>query len=170
MKHLKPIRIVALIAIFVFSISTYGCIPHSRDQVATITQICYSIPGAKTGKQYTTRFDFLDTDDYGRKLFAFSNPEGVGIAGVFITQKYDNKYVYYYDNVSYFCTDRILEYSPEQLDALKQANDWNKPLNEEKIIKREYVNKFLLGPDRNSAIEGQDAIDAFCDTMGVDEK
>jgi hypothetical protein len=50
--------------------------------------------------------------------------------------KYDEKHIYYYDNVSFLYTIKYREYTPEQVSDLKEANDWNKPLDEEKTQKR----------------------------------
>lgn len=58
-----------------------------------ITQMCYAVPGARTGQIYTTTSDLVETDQHGRQIIAFTNPEGFG-AAVIIMQKSDYKYVY----------------------------------------------------------------------------
>ena len=43
-----------------------------------------------------------------------------------------------------------MEDTPEQLDALKDVNDWNETLDENKMIKWKLGNKFKLDTDRKS--------------------
>jgi len=174
MKHLKKIRIVPLTVIVVLLILTSltgGCFhSYPKDEVVMVTQFFYAVPGAITSDPHAIRSEYIDTDDYGRKLFAFSINTSRGILGVCILQKYDDKYVYYYDNVSYQCTEQFNSCSPEQLEALKEANDWNKAINEEKMVKREFVDRFSLWPDRKSSFDQEEAINAFYDTVGEDVK
>jgi len=154
MKYLRKVTILPLIIIFVFSISTSGCfLPYDEDRVLVVSQISYAIPGARTGDNYAIHYEFLDADEYGRKLFAFSINTSLGIAAVCVLQKNDRKYVYYYDTVSYLMTEQFNQCTPEQLEALKVANDWNKAMDEEKMIKRELVNKTTLGPSRKSDLD-----------------
>ena len=176
MNYLKRLRIVPLTVIVVLLILTSlisGCFhSYSKDEVVMVTQFCYAVPGAKVakiGEGHALRSEFIDTDDYGRKLFAFSINTSLGISAVSIMQKYDDKYVYYYDNVSYLMTEQFSQCTPEQLDALKKANDWNRAMDEEKMIKREFVNRFSLSPDRESSLDQEVAINAFYGTIGEDE-
>jgi len=85
-------------------------------------------------------------------------------------QKCDNEYVYYYDNISYLCTDYIDSYTSEQLDDLKEANDWNKTLNEDKMIKRPVNDIFHLFPARESSFDYGIAQNAFYNTISEDKK
>jgi hypothetical protein len=174
MNHHKRFGIVPLIAVIILLISTSGCFhSYSKDKVAIVSEFCYAVPGAKVakiGEGYALRSEFIDTDDYGRKLFAFSINTSLGISAVCILQKDDDKYVYYYDNVSYLMTEQFNLCTPEQLDALKDANDWNEAIDEEKMVKREFVNRFSLSPDRESTLDQQAAINAFYDTIGKEEK
>lgn len=166
MQRTHKTRITVLFAVLLIAIAMCGCIPYTRDRVAILTQMCNAVPGALTGRLYTTTYDRLETDDYGRQIIAFINPERFG-AAVFIMQKSDSRYVYYYDTISYQRLERRDSYTEEQLDDLKAANDWNLPLDESKMIKREHFNIFHLSPTRKSAIEWEAARDAFTATMGT---
>lgn len=91
----------------------------------------------------------IETDDYGRVLFFYdeyyyggqNSPYGTAIA---IMQKSDNKYAYYYQDdcyCPYFNQDRFFNaeygdmFSEEDIQALKELNDWNKELDLDKCTK-----------------------------------
>ncbi len=84
MKHFKR-KIVSLILILVLLISTTGCFHiYSKENVIMVSQIFCAVPGASTIDDHAISYKYLDTDDYGRKLFAFAIYTGKGPAGICI--------------------------------------------------------------------------------------
>lgn len=90
----------------------------------------------------------VETDDYGRKLFAFegftsnATPENGRIFALLVSQKTTETDSYFYDNVNcIFCKFPNLNqyknideeqvkscFTDEQISTLKSINDWDKPL------------------------------------------
>lgn len=169
MKKSKMIRNIVLVVIIMYSISTYGCIiPFTKDRVMLVTQTSHAIPGARTSDVHaSSQYEIIETDDYGRKLFAISFDEHPFITATCVMQKSDDQSVYYYDNVSYLCTEKYKSYSQEQIIKLKENNDWNKPLDVTKMIKRKFVNAFSLEPDRESAVNREKVSSAYIQTFGA---
>ncbi len=98
----------------------------------------------------------VETDDYGRTLFFYSEyyndsaePQlDYGMAFV-VMQKSENGYAYYYQDkcyVPYFGTTSNLETISQKIDIaeleqLKESNDWNKEIDNEKCEKVKIRNK-----------------------------
>lgn len=103
---------------------------------------------------YDPEICVLETDDYGRKLFFYSEyyPEvnsdtqelelGFGMAFL-VMQKSEKGYVYYYRDecyIPYFDTEHNWDSISKKLDTaileqLKELNDWNRPINTENCVK-----------------------------------
>ncbi len=108
--------------------------------------------------------DILETDDYGRTLFFFTEDTGelnvtdgnaFGTA-IFIMQKSDDEFVYYYQDDCYIPhqmpkgltsipEDYRDELPKEEIATLKQRNDWNREINFDKCTKAVISDKDLSG-------------------------
>lgn len=97
----------------------------------------------------------LEEDDFGRVLFAyrgmsFLTKNGHMQFALVVSQRTTTKYSYFYPDVNFitcevltsklYSLDGIPEeatntyFTQEEIEFLKQRNDWNKPLNEEKLF------------------------------------
>lgn len=85
-------------------------------------------------------------------------------------QKHDDKHVYYYDNVSYISTEKYNVITQEELNILKEVNDWNQSLKEEKMVKRKLVNKYNLSPKIVPLLDYKDLQKEFNATVDDNEK
>jgi hypothetical protein len=132
-----------------------GCLskPHSKELIMVVSQASYAYPGGDAADR-DVHTKIIETDDYGRVLFAYNN--GFGVYSVGIRQKNDRKFVYYYDNISFFYTDEYLLYTSEQVEKLKTENDWNQPMKEEKMIKRSYVDQYSLSKGITPVLDSED--------------
>lgn len=110
------------------------------------TQAAFSIAGTD---EMGTRITILETDEFGRKLFEVKffgnsidrlyipNRETSGrLFAYAICQKADDECVYYYEDDSFSIFGAQDEFTDDERNALKQRNDWNKPLNDEKLTSR----------------------------------
>lgn len=89
----------------------------------------------------------VEEDDYGRRLFTYQgdiqSSDNQGTAAILISQKSDDKYVYYYPNYSYILVktsnwiDVDKDVSPEEIETIKELNDWNKEISLDKCTKKE---------------------------------
>lgn len=125
------------------------------------TQVFFAVPGTRYIDPNVIKGDIIETDEYGRILFSFSTGS---FSGEFIMQRHD-EFVYYYDNVSYQITEEYKNRTTEELDDFKEANDWNEPMNEGKMIKRELVDEYSLRSNINWSFDEEIAKKAFHDKI-----
>ena len=83
----------------------------------------------------------LEEDSQGRVLFEYcsdanSYPNG-RIYVILICQQSDDKYAYYYDNYCFFVVAKESEITDEKINTLKELNDWDENLNNDKMTKVE---------------------------------
>lgn len=102
----------------------------------------------------------LDEDEFGRELFIYSGSpialaeEYHGANSILICQKHDEQYSYWYDNDNYILAphygyvdekyngvydDIYKGITDEQIEALKELNDWGKEIDEEKLSSAKIV-------------------------------
>lgn len=102
----------------------------------------------------------LDEDEFGRELFIYSGSpialgeEYHGANSILICQKHDEQYAYWYDNDNYILAphygyvdekyngvydDIYKGITDEQIEALKELNDWGKEIDEEKLSSAKIV-------------------------------
>jgi len=77
----------------------------------------------------------MEKDRYGRELFAYTAPNLFTdeiLPAYVICQKIDSRYVYYYEDICYYIGDS----EENALNQLKIQNDWDMPLEEDKLSKR----------------------------------
>ena len=129
-KFYRILLIVCCIMLF----SSCGKADHGLE-----LELCgsYAVHGMFYGELRGTesRAVQLETDRYGRELFAYTAPNLFAdemLTAYVICQKTDSQYVYYYEDICYY----IGGSDEAALDQLKYQNDWDMPLEEEKLSKR----------------------------------
>ena len=182
MRQQKRLRIVPLIILVLLAISAGGCLrTYTHDKVEMVTEIFHAIPDLDNHDLNSIRCEVIETDKHGRRLFAFTNGD---LRGYCILQRTDDSYAYYYDNVSFRLEDKRLsvlidDYDPDDLKELKGKNDWDKELDESKMVKKIFVKATELVRSRepifdqktvnklvSKSLEGKDTTSfysSFCD-------
>lgn len=156
-KRKRESRIVFIIVIIVLlaSISTacLGMEPQSYygPHWELFTQAAFSIAGTDS---MGTQIKPLETDEFGRILFEVRFSGGSidrlyipdieipsWLFAYAICQKADNEFVYYYEDDCFSIYGTQDEFTDDEQNALKQRNDWNKPINDEKLTSRKIVGR-----------------------------
>ena len=159
-KIVRFICVIVLSTVALCGIAACKPYRYKGNHIELFTVATNNLFGAK-GYQVFESYDFhpfidiLETDDYGRTLFFFTEDSG-GFYGVtngsafgtaiFIMQKSDDKYVYYYQDDCYIpyrmpkgLTSIPEEYRDElpkeEIATLKERNDWNSEMDLEKCTK-----------------------------------
>lgn len=148
-KKYKRRYYIVIVSIVIMLISLFGC-SHNRDdeKFNLYLTAAYSIPGPCVDASKFSRENGVEdiiTDEYGRKMFTLWLPDlnfyvingGQDYRGfvpdeaLFITQKYDDERVYYYED---YCFLIVPEkgLTPEMIKAFQKMNDWNTPFQENK--------------------------------------
>jgi len=164
----KSTRMILFVIIALCLTLICGCrrTPYPAEHVMVVSQTSYAYPSGNA-VEHDSRSEILETDEYGRVLFTYNN--GFGVYSIGIRQKHDEKYVYYYDNVSFLYTMKYREYTPEQVSDLKESNDWNKPLDEEKMIKRAFLDQYSLQKNIDPVLDYKDLEKPVNASVGYDE-
>lgn len=106
------------------------------------------------------RLDFinlLETDSYNRNLFYYHLSEHAA-AVLLIVQKTEEPMVYYYEDYCYLVKKDIQGsdmFSEEEINSLKEDNDWDKPLDDAKMHSINYLNNPV----------GAENVDDYFDTI-----
>ena len=91
--------------------------------------------------QYTSHDDIHieDFDDYGRYLFSVDAWPYANVVYIIVQKNSGDNFVCYYEESCVAFLDnikiRLTEEEKTQLEQLKEQNDWNRPLQEEKMTK-----------------------------------
>ena len=187
---IKRIRIT-IVAVLILMIST-SCIysrlgtprPYNGDQFALYTQAAFSIPAAE---QMGTTINVIEQDQEGRILFEVSfgrqafyykdygNPS-TRLYAYAVCQHYDEQFVYYYEDICFEICNEKADFTQEKQERLKETNDWNQPLDDSKMIKKEILPEesegrkqpyLSIGYERAEKIEYYQAIETFQKTISV---
>ena len=156
-------RVLVIMLVLLMILSLVGCLhgtayfgPHLDLQIVAMHSLL--------GVGETTRwdgFEVLEEDDFGRAMFAFwggamtggNNPfASFNILAVLISQRTTESHAYFYDGINFilrqvesdetrrpsssFAGAFVMEYFTEgQLEQLKEENDWNRELDEDKFFR-----------------------------------
>lgn len=157
------IKRLYLITIFIVALTTLVscCGGHVSDDMALEVCTTYSIPGFhKDDLKGPSSVEILETDSYGRWLYkckeynVITNKEE---AAIVICQKLDDHYVYFYEDKNYLA----YEYTETDIAELKIKNDWDQPLNEDKMTKC----KIQVSFDMYNVKSGHNETRDFCDWL-----
>lgn len=131
--------IILLLAVSILLCSCDGETMYRGDDYALFTEVMNSLlyfSGGSFKQSSGPSLVEIERDNYGRTFFFYYERRGYCYC---IAQKYDSKYVYYYEDFNFIIApiDDIL---PDgEIEKLKEINDWNKEINLSKCIKKEII-------------------------------
>jgi hypothetical protein len=146
-------KILGIIITFLCSITLLtGCdriVYYSGDDFDLFSVAVNSLLGVNGygRKGSSPRIELIEEDSYGRKLFSYLGDGFVPTYSLLICQKSDEKYSYYYPDYNFISAEyksqELLDnsFTIEEINELKELNDWNKEINEEKCVKVEMISK-----------------------------
>jgi len=112
--------------------------------------------------------EVLERDAQGRILFLYETTSCITNnweKAYVICQRLESATVYFYEDMCYlFATDSV------GLEELKDKNDWSKPLNNEKMAKRDFnvsADLFLM---TNAKLELAKITEACCQELGIQKE
>ncbi|MBE5888809.1 MAG: hypothetical protein E7283_08290 [Lachnospiraceae bacterium] len=195
---MKKITSILLIIAFMFGLS--GCFfdtenpfPYRGEYKELYTTAIYSIPDAEGYMHhgegaYSSDIYIWEQDEYGRTLFSYCEDYGNQVFALVICQSYDEENVYFYPEVNYILTlidskysyegveddhlkNRTEEFYLEKKEKLKEANDWNKPLDETKYVSYSITDHKVFGEDIYSLSkeECNEILNEYTKTLNLDD-
>ena len=179
LRHSKLVRNLGItVLIFALCLTFCGCKNRnsikSKGYSAPYSVVYHSVPFAY-GDEIWDEAELIETDQYGRELYSYiAVPEFDSAASDYsdtfcyiyalvVCQKADKNRVYYYEDQCYLLR-RTEAYSDEDLAAIKNANDWGKPLDESKITS--VANSF----DHAVSADADACLESFSDAVIIDEQ
>ena len=170
-----------------------GCVnkTYRGEHKELYTVAVYSIPDAVGYMHhgegtYNSDIYIWEQDDYGRTLFSYCEDYGNQIFGLIVSQAYDETNVYFYPGVNYTLTlldyehlyesvqedhlkNRTEDFYLENKENLKEANDWNKPLDKSKCVSYPITDHKNLGKKiySLSSVECNKILNAYSETLNL---
>lgn len=138
---------LVIAAIIIAAMMVVSCTPppYNGDNPELYTAAIRNVTGYATMGAAT---NVIETDEYGRVLFEYSMPTGFyhdgedrKIHAYVISQKADSENVYYYDGICFETVKKRSDFDDKMEAALKERNDWNKPINEDKLTCRRILKR-----------------------------
>ena len=129
---------------------------YKGERYDLLTVALNSLLGAK-GEMFMNpdgpTLEIIEVDEYGRVMFSYFENNTFSTYSLLISQKVKNDYVYYYADNN-FISNADGEFSEEEISVLKNSNDWNQKLDEDKMIYNKIVkNKIKPNIDVNKVLE-----------------
>ena len=127
----------------------------------------YSNAGGEWGTD--PMMTIIDTDQYGRVLFRYTEDANLKgekpFSSLVIMQSSTEDFVYFYENVNYIVKEKEniydhyeADFFDDEIEKLKEINDWNKPIDLDKCVKRTALRR----RPRSEPIEKSE-MDAICE-------
>ncbi len=169
-------KIVSVIFLCITVFSLWGCIYRYRGKHMDLYSVAinnvFGADGSRFNGEvsYDPYIEIIETDGYGRVLFFYD--EGYrskyGTA-IIVMQKSEDSFVYYYQDICYSSVILVKDdywhngdegvtykdiFTKEEIELLKEANDWEKPFNSEKCTKAAITDR--KNDDGNIGINRED--------------
>ena len=139
----------------ILSLFVKGCqicrdndVSYSGDYPDLFTVAINTLLGARgyeAGHEIQPYLRLLEEDNHGRKLFSyFERGTGVSSYSLIISQKVEGDYVYFYPHYNFIALLgetpwQYLEEFEDEINMLKEANNWNQPIDCNDCIRVEIV-------------------------------
>ena len=141
MNKLKKVLILFFVLLMIFSLFSCDRFHKYKGDDYELFTVAINSVLDQTGKSFKAgppALEIKEQDNYGRTMFYYHERGYISQHNLIIAQKSDDEFVYYYEDYN-FISKSENEFSSEDIEALKTANDWNKPINEAKLIKKVIV-------------------------------
>ncbi len=151
------------ISIFIFT----GCSTVSEDLLLAVCG-SYAVPGMVCWDLKDASFSckVLERDSENRVLFLYQTTSlitGQLERQYVICQKASDRHVFFYEDLCYFPASCI-----QDMDTFKNINDWNQPLDESRMSRRDFQISFDLFIVSDSQLEYNKSEKACCEALGID--
>ncbi len=84
--------------------------------------------------KFSPELTVLESDQYDRKLFLYSEGNLISTYSLIISQGSDSEYAYFYPDYN-FISSSSDSFTTEEIAELKKNNDWDEEINRDKCIK-----------------------------------
>lgn len=181
---------LSILLMLAFSSAFCGCVlifsrtgkpaPYTGEETDLYTIAAYSIlPSDSMG----TKIEIIEEDAYGRVLYKVESTkdplfyqcfgEKGPLIAFFICQHSDKQKVYYYEDDCYMVFASAEDFSSAEQMQLKEQNDWDLPLDDDKMLSRGIIPKedqgYKYTTDQRKIATGE-AKEAFLKQIHLEEE
>ena len=191
-------RTISLLLILISLFGLSSCIfnrensyPYRGEYKELYTTAIYSIPDAEGYMYhgegaYSSDIYIWEQDNYGRTLFSYCEDYGNQVFALVISQPSDETNVYFYPDINYALTfidseylyegatddhlkNKTENFYLENKDKLKEANDWNKPIDKSKCISYPITDHKVLKKNTYSlsSVECNEILNEYTKTLNL---
>jgi len=162
----KSTKILIVLSVLLLALSLTGC-RYKRYKgkypelysVAINSLLWNSGQSAAAGKLVDPKIEIIEEDSYGRILFSYIEQcyarATIAFDSLLICQKSDEEFTYFYPDYNFVSIERepyshnYYKFSVDEIQTLKNLNDWDKEVDLEKCVKVEITrNKPKLQIDK----------------------
>ena len=112
------------------------------------------------GRAFPAEIRVVEVDSYGRVLFLYFEGSAISTYSLLISQKRDGEYVYFFHAINFISTihgggynqELFAHFLPEEIEELKERNNWNQGLNLDNTTQARIVNRKESGPISDRAL------------------
>ena len=171
-KRVENIKKHIVAIILITALLSTGCVQSSVDYHGDYPELysiaINSIPGS-TGyvlgeKKLDSEITIKEEDQYGRILFLYYEQNGISTYSMVICQKFDGEHSYFYPDYNFISAPDD-SFSMEEIDALKEINDWGIEASIDKCNVVEIVRK-----KGNGAVPDKILMQLYNNALGKDAR
>lgn len=141
-------RSISFLIVMLTMIVLAGCTYRGRD-LDLYRMVVYNVPCTfSVNEGETADTEVVEKDSYGRRLFSYSMYRDKGFNGYericiyAICQKSDKNYAYFYEDIFFIIADSFESFEEGDIENLKKLNDWDQPLNQDRLAKTSMDTKY----------------------------
>jgi len=152
--------LLVLVVALTVTLLAQGCLPSKVDYRGEYPEL-YSVAinavlgstGYLPGEiKHDSEITVLEEDAYGRVLFLYTEENLVSTYSLIISQKSDDEYVWFYPDYC-FISAPIDVFAEEDVEKLKELNNWGLGVDLKKCVKVEIVRKKQTGSIKELNVE-----------------
>lgn len=165
-KYLSKLKIILIVFVVFLTSCTQDKDDYNGEYPELYSIAINSLLGAE-GYHFGERkippnLKVIEEDEYGRKLYTYSEYNTVSAYSLIISQKSDDDYAYFYPDYNFISKSKG-DFSGVEIEDLKKKNDWDKGIDVEKCIRVKITRKKGLSP-----IDDEDIIELYKKAFGKD--
>lgn len=134
--------------------------PHADLYTVAINSVLWNCGHSRTTDYFTdSEIEIIEEDEFGRTLYKYEETcydfRSLRFSALIVSQYTSDDQIYYYEDCNYMVKDRSvsLMFKQEEIEWLKEINDWGKPINADKCIGKTITNNKPTNKQIEKAIE-----------------
>lgn len=148
------VKKISIVCLLVVALLFSGCRYEYRGEYLDLYTVAINSVLWTFGASPQTDFagdpliEIMEEDDFGRVLFRYTEKyfsPNISFSSLIILQSKKNDFAYYYEDCNFiskeksYYSDEPAIFDLDDINELKNINDWNQPVNFDKCVKKDFV-------------------------------